>query len=199
MSAAPPPVAASAPVAVAGLPASSPGQSIMPASSVESGAPAHSQAVPGSLPLATAAHAVCAPAEQTLPTGLTAQQGNALLHSSSVPALPPVSSPQQQSPGRQPDEPQPGVFHEHDSIDGSASLAAPKKHELQPTGTNGALWDLTLELQTLREHLAWLANSNVVCSVEACPSLCRSICAIWNGIYACNIVACMESPRPVCP
>lgn len=176
--AAPLPLAASAPVAVAGLTASSPGASMSLAASVEAGAPAHSRAAPSSSPSATAAHAVLAPAEQASAPGLTAQQGTGPAHPSSAPALQPASLPQQSLPGRQPDGSQQSMVHKHGSMVGSAGVIAPYKHEVQPTSTNGAVWDLASELQTLREHLAWLAKSNVVCSVEVCPSL--RLCVLFS-------------------
>ena len=169
--AAPLPSAAPAPVAAAGLPASGPGESVLRAAGVEAGAPPHSKAVPSSSPSTTAAHAVLAPAKQASAPGFIAQQGAAPAHPSSAPALQPASFSQQSLPGQQSDELQQSMVHERGSRAGSAGLVAPSKHELQPTRTNGAVWDLASELQTLREHLAWLASSNVVCSVEVCPSL----------------------------
>ena len=60
------------------------------------------------------------------------------------------------------------------STQASVSLASAHEHDMQPR--NGAVWSLSSELQTLREHLAWLASSNVVCGTEvssACSLPCR--------------------------
>ena len=48
--------------------------------------------------------------------------------------------------------------------------AVPGQGTMQAVQNLGAAWSLSSELQTLREHLAWLASSNIVCSIAVSPS-----------------------------
>ena len=129
----------------------------VPPLAAAAGGPAHSQVVssaagrqpdvglPGSAPSLAAPSAgvsVTAPLH-ALPgsaPGLTPQHIAAPVHASSAPGK--------------------------DTAQRLAGLGSIEKQDLQPAGANGAMWSLSAELQTLREHLAWLANSNVVCSTE---------------------------------
>lgn len=137
----------------------------VPPLAAAAGGPAHSQVVssaagrqpdvglPGSAPSLAAPSAgvsvtaplhaagvAALPAGQPSAPGLTPQHIAAPVHASSAPAK--------------------------DTAQRLAGLGSIEKQDLQPAGANGAMWSLSAELQTLREHLAWLANSNVVCSTE---------------------------------
>lgn len=54
----------------------------------------------------------------------------------------------------------------------SLSVGAAHMHDMQPR--IGPAWSLSSELQTLREHLAWLASSNIVCGI-AVSLLCSRV------------------------
>ena len=94
-------------------------------------------------PLHAAGKAVWPAGQQSVP-GPTPQHIAAPAHASSAPAK--------------------------DTAQGLAGLGSIEKQDIQPGGPNAAIWSLSAELQTLREHLAWLANSNVVCSTEVSRS-----------------------------
>ena len=58
-----------------------------------------------------------------------------------------------------------------------AELPGQQKPEPETVGgpvVPNQAWSLAAGLETVREHLAWLASSNIVCSPEVDPSLAQS-------------------------
>ena len=153
---------------------------------------AASTGLPNSLPVAAAAPAGVPAGGQAVTS--MAMQALAPLQPGSLPALA-GSSPA--APGRAPqqgpasDQAQPaqlapgGAAAQQSSgraLDGSvqADLPGQQRPEAKILGGPGQAWSLAAGIENVREHLAWLASSNIVCSPEviqaiALMSSCRSV------------------------